>query len=154
MSLDFSQDFPELNEDSASLETTLISILKRDDLKVKEIKIWDYIIKWEIAQNLTLPTIRKNGLQKIWALEITLQQCLLLIQYFHIPELFHPELPSRVNEQFLSIINKEHVTEPSSWIDRKSTIYSLTTIPYGFQLILGSRDGFYPKTFWTQLGCL
>ncbi|RHZ79893.1 hypothetical protein Glove_140g59 [Diversispora epigaea] len=34
------------------------------------------------------------------------------------------ELPSRVNEPFSSIINKEHIGELSSWIDRKSTIYS------------------------------
>src|SRR4051794_22168089 len=37
-------------------ETALISILQRDDLKVDEIKIWDYVIKWGIAQNPTLPT--------------------------------------------------------------------------------------------------
>ncbi|RHZ78588.1 hypothetical protein Glove_159g3 [Diversispora epigaea] len=50
-----------------------------------------------------------------------------------------------------AIINKEHVAELSSWVDRKSTIYSLGNIPYEFQLILrGSRDGFHPKTFWNM----
>src|SRR5688572_5613052 len=37
------------SEDFTSLqETALISILKRDDLQVEEIKIWDYVIKWGI----------------------------------------------------------------------------------------------------------
>ncbi|RHZ83741.1 hypothetical protein Glove_87g280 [Diversispora epigaea] len=91
-------------------ETALVSILKRDDLQVEEIKIWDYNIKWE-------------------ALKITLQQCLPLIRYFYIPG---------------EDIWEKHVAEISSWIDRKLTIYSLSNIPYEFQLILRrSRDGFH-----------
>ncbi|RHZ86308.1 hypothetical protein Glove_52g29 [Diversispora epigaea] len=185
-------------------ETALISILKRDDLKVEEIKIWDYIIKWGIAQNPTLPAdLEKWSNENFEALRMTLQQCLPLIRYFHIssediwekvklyekilekqlwddmiqhnmfptkpvkslvlsariisnPELpsrtiSNPGLPSRVNEPFSTVINKEHVAELSSWIDRKSTTYSLENIPYEFQLILrGSRDGFHPKTFWNM----
>ncbi|RHZ85578.1 hypothetical protein Glove_64g49 [Diversispora epigaea] len=185
-------------------ETALISILKRDDLKVEEIKIWDYVIKWGIAQNPTLPTDSKKwSKENFETLKMTLQQCLPLIRYFHIPGEFiwkkvkpyknifeeqlwddiiqhlispnepitslvlpariisnhelpsrtisTPELPLRVNEPFSFIINKEHVAELSSWIDRKSTIYSLTNIPYEFQLILrGSRDDFHPKTFWNM----
>ncbi|RHZ67611.1 hypothetical protein Glove_300g108 [Diversispora epigaea] len=182
------------SEDFASLqETALISILQRDDLKVDEIKIWDYVIKWGIAQNPTLPTnLEEWSKENFEAMKITLQQCLPLIRYFHIPGEYvwekikpykkilekqlwddltqyfmypnkpvksiiltarivsTPELPSRVNEPFSTIINnEEHVAELSSWIDRKSTTYSLSNIPYEFQLILrGSRDGFRPKTFW------
>ncbi|RHZ83781.1 hypothetical protein Glove_87g149 [Diversispora epigaea] len=67
-------------------ETALISILERDDLKVEEIKIWDYIIKWGIAQNPTLPADLKEWTKgNFKALKITLQQCLPLIRYFHIP---------------------------------------------------------------------
>ncbi|RHZ85910.1 hypothetical protein Glove_58g74 [Diversispora epigaea] len=178
--------------------------LKRDDLKVEEIKIWDYVIKWGIAQNPSLPTnLEEWSNENFKALKITLQQCLLLIRYFHISSediwekvkpykkileeqlwddiIQHsmspnkpitslvlpariisnsklpsrtiptPELPSRVNERFSTIINKEHVAELSSWIDKKSTTYSLENIPYEFQLILhGSRDGFDPKTFWNM----
>ncbi|RHZ79188.1 hypothetical protein Glove_151g164 [Diversispora epigaea] len=193
------------SEDFTSLqETALVSILKRDDLKVEEIKIWDYVIKWGIAQNPGLPTnLEEWSNENFKALKITLQQCSLLIRYFHIsseyirekvkpykkileeqlwddiiqhsmspnkpmtslvlpariisnPELPSrtipaPELPSRVNETFSTIINKEHVAELSSWIDKKSTTYSLANIPYEFQLILrGSRDGFDPKTFWNM----
>ncbi|RHZ83858.1 hypothetical protein Glove_87g98 [Diversispora epigaea] len=183
------------SEDFTSLqEAALISILKRDDLKVEETKIWDYVIKWGIEQNPTLPADSKKwSNENFKALKITLQQCLPLIRYFHIPgediwkkmkpykKIFeeqlwdditqhfispnepitslvlparivsNPELPSRVNEPFSTIINNEHVAELSSWIDRKPTIYSLANIPYEFQLILrGSRDGFHPKTFWNM----
>ncbi|RHZ83852.1 hypothetical protein Glove_87g109 [Diversispora epigaea] len=193
------------SEDFTSLqETALVSILKRNDLKAKEIKIWDYVIKWGIAQNPTLPADSNEwSNENFEALKLTLQQCLLLIRYFNIssednlekvkpykkileeqlwndiiqlsmspnkpvnspilparnfstPELparnlSTPELPSRMNEPFSTIINREHVAELSSWIDRKSTIYSLANIPYEFQLILrGSRDNFHPKTFWNM----
>ncbi|RHZ90168.1 hypothetical protein Glove_5g72 [Diversispora epigaea] len=193
------------SEDFTSLqETALISILKRDELNVEEIKIWDYVIKWGIAQNPTLPTDPKEwSKENFKALKMTLHQCLPLIRYFHIPgdvilEKIKPykkilekqlwddiilhsispnkavislilparnisnnefpsrtistsELSSRVNETFSTIINEKHTAELSSWIDRKSTIYSLADIPYEFQLILrGSRDDFHPKTFWNM----
>ncbi|RHZ67614.1 hypothetical protein Glove_300g106 [Diversispora epigaea] len=74
------------SEDFTSLqETALITILKRDDLKVDEIKIWDYVIKWGIAQNPTLPTnLEEWSKENFEAMKITLQQCLPLIRYFHI----------------------------------------------------------------------
>ncbi|RHZ67640.1 hypothetical protein Glove_300g114 [Diversispora epigaea] len=75
------------SRDFASLqETALISILKRDDLKVEEIKIWDYVIKWGISQNHTLPTnLEEWSKENFQTLRITLQQCLPLIRYFYIP---------------------------------------------------------------------
>ncbi|RHZ78595.1 hypothetical protein Glove_159g20 [Diversispora epigaea] len=190
------------NDFTSFQETALVSILKRDDLKVEEIKIWDYVIKWGIAQNPTLPTNSKEwSKENFEALKITLKQCIPLIRYFHIPSediwkkmkpykkilekqlwndiiqhsmspnepvtslvlpariisnselpsrtISTPELATKANEPFSTIINKEHVAELSSWVDRKSIIYSLANIPYEFQLILrGSRDGFDPKTFW------
>ncbi|RIB13712.1 hypothetical protein C2G38_1709351 [Gigaspora rosea] len=45
------------SEDFNSLkENALISFIKRDDLQMEEIKIWNYIIKWGIAQNPNLPS--------------------------------------------------------------------------------------------------
>ncbi|RIB28157.1 hypothetical protein C2G38_2239687 [Gigaspora rosea] len=47
-----------------------------------------------------------------------------------------------------SIITLKHVAEISSWIDKCSTIYSTTKIPYEFKLLLrGSRDGFTGEVF-------
>ncbi|RHZ51178.1 hypothetical protein Glove_482g40 [Diversispora epigaea] len=264
------------SEDFTSLqETALISILKRDDLQVEEIKIWDNVIKWGISQNPTLPTNSEEWTNENFeALKRTLQRCLPLIRYFHIPSedirknvrpykkilenqlwdditqylkfpnqpvkslvstpnshskiisapnlsptpnlppriistsslssitkptssspsriisapnlspapnlssriISAPNLPSRITSTpsriiptpgvpliitptprltFSTVINKKHVAELSSWIDRRSTTYHLVKIPYEFQLILrGSRDGFHPKTFWNMChGC-
>ncbi|RHZ75066.1 hypothetical protein Glove_217g25 [Diversispora epigaea] len=84
-----------------------------------------------------------------------------LKQYFILPD--HPvesiilpprlvlkqELPERVKEAFSVIINEEHASMISSWIDNRQTSYSLTNNPYEFQLLLrGSKDGFSPRTFW------
>ncbi|RHZ76249.1 hypothetical protein Glove_199g65 [Diversispora epigaea] len=59
------------------------------------------------------------------------------------------EMPARATKPLSNIINHEYVAEISSWIDRKSSIYSLTNTPYKFQLILrGSINGLASQTFW------
>ncbi|RHZ82468.1 hypothetical protein Glove_109g22 [Diversispora epigaea] len=183
------------SEDFTSLqETALISILEKDNLQLEEIKLWDYVIKWGIAQNPKLATnFEEWSKENFKTLKTTLQQCLPLIRYFHISEkdvweklkpyrkilgtqlwddlyqqrllpnqpvkslvlpariISNPELPQRVNKLISTIISEEHIAEISTWIDRKSTIYSLTNVPYKLQLILrGSKDGFQPKTFWNM----
>ncbi|RHZ73608.1 hypothetical protein Glove_230g208 [Diversispora epigaea] len=66
-------------------ESALVSILKRDDLQMKESEIWDYVIKWGTAQNFTLPEkFEEWSDENIMTLKTTLQQCLPLIRYFHI----------------------------------------------------------------------
>ncbi|RHZ87620.1 hypothetical protein Glove_33g210 [Diversispora epigaea] len=66
-------------------ESSLVSLLKRDDLQMKEIEIWDYVIKWGITQNPTLPTnLRDWTKENFLTLKTTLQQCLPHIRYFHI----------------------------------------------------------------------
>ncbi|RHZ66633.1 hypothetical protein Glove_306g66 [Diversispora epigaea] len=74
-------------EDFTSLqEAALISLLKRDDLQVEEAKIWEYVIKWGIAQNPTLPTnLDEWNKDNFLTLKTTLQHCLPYIRYFHIP---------------------------------------------------------------------
>ncbi|RHZ70425.1 hypothetical protein Glove_271g14 [Diversispora epigaea] len=183
-------------EDFASLqESALVSLLKRDDLQLEEVIIWEYIIKWGIAQNSTLPVdLKEWNDENFTTLKTTLQQCLPLIRYFHISStdiwkkvkpykkildeqlwedftqyfmapdepvksiilpprsILIQELPTRTTELIKpssAIITYEHVAEISSWIDRKSSTYSLTNTPYEFQLILrGSINGFNPQTFW------
>ncbi|RHZ60542.1 hypothetical protein Glove_352g49 [Diversispora epigaea] len=183
-------------EDFTSLqESALISLLKRDDLQLEEIKVWEYIIKWGISQNSTLPAeLEEWTKENFTILKTTLQQCLPFIRYFHISStdvwnkvkpykkildkqlwedlnqrfmvpdqpvksiILPPrttlvqELPTRTTELIKpssTIITYEHVAEISSWIDRKSSIYSLTNTPYEFQLLLrGSINGFAPQTFW------
>ncbi|RHZ70439.1 hypothetical protein Glove_271g40 [Diversispora epigaea] len=74
-------------EDFVSLqEPALVSLLKRDDLQLEEVIIWEYIIKWGIGQNSTLPVdLKEWNDENFTTLKTTLQQCLPLIRYFHIP---------------------------------------------------------------------
>src|SRR5947207_6601799 len=70
-------DFTSLSEKS------LISIIKRDDLQMKEIEIWEHVLKWGLAQNQTLildpDTWSDDDFKTI---ENTLQHCLPLIRFF------------------------------------------------------------------------
>ncbi|RHZ58650.1 hypothetical protein Glove_372g22 [Diversispora epigaea] len=67
-------------------ESALMSILKRDDLQMTESEIWDHVIKWGIAQNPILPEkLEEWSDENFTTLKTTLQQCLPLIRYFHIP---------------------------------------------------------------------
>ncbi|RHZ89961.1 hypothetical protein Glove_9g254 [Diversispora epigaea] len=75
------------SEDFTSLQkSALISILKHDDLQIEESKIWDHVIKWGIAQNPGLPVKLEEWSEiNFKTLKTTLQNCLQLIRYFHIP---------------------------------------------------------------------
>ncbi|RHZ88268.1 hypothetical protein Glove_24g52 [Diversispora epigaea] len=74
------EDFPSLQE------SVLVSLLKQDDLQLEEVVIWEYIIKWGIAQNSTLPAnLKEWNKENFTTLKITLQQYLPLIRYFLIP---------------------------------------------------------------------
>ncbi|RIB21825.1 hypothetical protein C2G38_1058394 [Gigaspora rosea] len=66
-------------------ENALISVIKRDDLQMKEAKIWKHVIEWGIVQNPEIPSD-----PKIWSndnfltMMTTLQNCLPHIRYFQI----------------------------------------------------------------------
>ncbi|RHZ76556.1 hypothetical protein Glove_196g37 [Diversispora epigaea] len=82
--------YPNLIFDSENFislqESALVSLLKRDDLQLEEVIIWEYVIKWGIAQDSTLPVDLKEWTNENFkTLKTTLQQCLPLIRYFHIP---------------------------------------------------------------------
>ncbi|RHZ54356.1 hypothetical protein Glove_428g42 [Diversispora epigaea] len=137
------------NSDFTSLpEFVLVSFLKRDDFQMKEVEIWDNVVKWGIAQNPTLPINPvKWSKENLLMLKTTLQQCLPLIRYFHISKTeIHDKIrPYKkiLDKQLWRDINQhlqDHAAEISSWIDRKTTIYSTTDIPYKFELIFrGTR---------------
>ncbi|CAG8494981.1 12508_t:CDS:2 [Acaulospora colombiana] len=74
------------SDDFVSLEgTSLISLLKRDDLGMEEIQIWDYVIKWASAQN---PEVSSNASEwsskDVAAMKRTLQECIPHIRFFQI----------------------------------------------------------------------
>uniref|UniRef100_A0A1D1Y373 BTB/POZ domain-containing protein 9 n=1 Tax=Anthurium amnicola TaxID=1678845 RepID=A0A1D1Y373_9ARAE len=64
-------------------EKSLISLIRRDDLKMDEVNIWDHVLKWGLAQN---PTINSDPTK--WSeddfntMKDTLQNCLPYIRFF------------------------------------------------------------------------
>src|SRR6266496_3298560 len=70
-------DFTSLSEKS------LISIIKRDDLQMKEIEVWENVLKWGLPQNPTLiPDPATWTDDDFKTMENTLQHCLPLIRFF------------------------------------------------------------------------
>ena len=74
-----SQDF------TSCPEKTLVSLLKRDDLQMKEIEIWEYVLKWGLEKNpKLLPDPMTWSDDDFKLIENTLQHCLPLIRFFSI----------------------------------------------------------------------
>ncbi|RHZ68615.1 hypothetical protein Glove_294g129 [Diversispora epigaea] len=99
-------------------ESALVSLLKRDDLQMKEIKIWECVIKWGISQNPTLPTnLEEWNKKNFLTLKTTLQQCLPLIRYFHISndEIFDKIKPYKkiLDKQLWEDINLKSIFLPA-----------------------------------------
>ncbi|EXX62016.1 hypothetical protein RirG_165790 [Rhizophagus irregularis DAOM 197198w] len=72
-----SLDFTSLSEKS------LIQLIKRDDLQMKEIEVWEHVLKWGLAQNPTLnpdPTTWSDDEFK--TMENNLQHYLPFIRFF------------------------------------------------------------------------
>ena len=64
-------------------ENALISVIERDDLQIDEVKIWDYVLKWDFAQNPMLvvdPATWSDDDFRIMG--ATLQNLLPLIRFF------------------------------------------------------------------------
>ncbi|RHZ87603.1 hypothetical protein Glove_33g183 [Diversispora epigaea] len=100
--------YPNLIFDSSDFtslpESSLVSLLKRDDLQMKEVEIWDYVIKWGITQNPTLPTNLGDWTEENFlTLKTTLQQCLPYIRYFHIT---HIEIYDKIRP-YKKILDKQ-----------------------------------------------
>ena len=83
---DFMAKFPEKvfkSFDFTSLpEESLVSLLKREDLQMKEVEVWEHVLKWGLAQNPTLTpdpvTWTDDDFKTV---ENTLQHCLSLIRF-------------------------------------------------------------------------
>src|SRR3954451_6323323 len=64
-------------------EKFLVQIIKNDDLQMKEVEIWEHVLKWGLAQNPTLildPDTWSDDDFK--SMENTLQHCLPSIRFF------------------------------------------------------------------------
>ena len=64
-------------------EKSLIRLIKRDDLQMKEVEVWEHVLKWGLAQNPTLlPDPSTWSDDDFKAMENTLQHCFPLIRFF------------------------------------------------------------------------
>ncbi|GES90281.1 BTB/POZ protein [Rhizophagus clarus] len=64
-------------------EKSLLSLIKRDDLQMKEIEIWEHVLKWGLEKNATLlpdPTTWSDDDFKM--MKNTLEHCLPLVRFF------------------------------------------------------------------------
>ncbi|GET65010.1 hypothetical protein GLOIN_2v1782772 [Rhizophagus irregularis DAOM 181602=DAOM 197198] len=64
-------------------EKSLVSLIERNDLKMKEIEVWERVLKWGLAQNPTIvsdPDTWKDDDFKI--MKNTLQHCTPLVRFF------------------------------------------------------------------------
>ncbi|RIB15923.1 hypothetical protein C2G38_2191317 [Gigaspora rosea] len=89
-------------------ENILIFILKLDNLQMDEGKIWDYTIKWGIAQNPSLPPNHDQWSDEHFsALKSSLRDCLPLIRYFQIPG----------EDVFNKVRPYQKILDPNLWAD-------------------------------------
>ena len=64
-------------------EKTLVQIIKRDDLQMKEVEIWEHVLKWGLAQSSTLtPDPDTWSDDDFKTMKNTLQHCLPSIRFF------------------------------------------------------------------------
>jgi len=131
---------------------------------MRDIQIWEYVLKWGIAQNPELPSDPSNYSKDDFnTLKNTLQQFIPLIKFFNMTpkeylDKVHPYkkiIPKDLREKlFKYFINKpeldskiitiQHAELISKCIDR----LGITDKTYEFKLILrGSRDGFSSSKF-------
>ena len=58
-------------------EKSLVQLIKRDDLQMKEVEVWEHVLKWGLAKNSTLfPDPSTWSDDDFKAMENTLQHCL------------------------------------------------------------------------------
>ncbi|EXX68089.1 hypothetical protein RirG_108260 [Rhizophagus irregularis DAOM 197198w] len=64
-------------------EKSLISLIKKDDLQMREIDVWEHVLKWGLTQNPTLVSDSKNWSDDDFkTMKNTLQNCLPLIRFY------------------------------------------------------------------------
>jgi hypothetical protein len=152
-------------------------ILKRDDLNLKEIEIWENIIKWGLAQDqIVSQDASKWNKYNINILKKILCKLIPLIRFYEISsedyfdkvmpyeEILSKELSEDMLKFYMipeykpayipripdsTIINQKHFTFFRNWINRKEkSIKYINNGPYRFILLYrASRDGNTAEVF-------
>ncbi|RHZ60981.1 hypothetical protein Glove_350g75 [Diversispora epigaea] len=98
-------------------DDALISIIKRDDLQLEEVKVWEYVIQWGKAKNRTLPTnLDEWTYDNFLTLKEALKQCLPNIRYFN---LSHEDVLDK-------IFPYQNILEPKLFLDINSKLMAPT----------------------------
>ena len=76
--------FKSLNFTSIS-EKLLVSLIQHDSLQISESQVWEYVLKWGLAQNSGLPSDPTSfSDDEFNALKNTLQQCIPFIRFYNL----------------------------------------------------------------------
>ncbi|RIA80687.1 hypothetical protein C1645_810344 [Glomus cerebriforme] len=108
-------------------ETHLIQLLKRDDLKIGEIKIWEYLIKWGIENT---ESILDNDLTKwtstdLMNLEKTLHNCIPHVRFSQMS----PDDYTKVNTFFKDILQDDLDGEVLQYFSNLNFRLTSNTLP-------------------------
>ncbi|CAB4417836.1 unnamed protein product [Rhizophagus irregularis] len=157
-------------------EKLLVTIIQSDNRQMSEIQIWEYVLKWGLAQNPDLPSDLTNfSKDDFKSLKNTLQHCIPFIKFYNLTskeflekvlpyeKLFPKNLYKNLLKAFLSlsdpnskpvertidskIITYQHIELISKWIDRLEITDKLAS-SYEFKLLFrASRDGYSRDKF-------
>src|SRR5271154_2031328 len=65
-------------------EKSLISLVQNDNLQMSEVQVWEYVLKWGLAQNPELSSDPSNYSKDDFnALKKTIQQCIPFIRFYN-----------------------------------------------------------------------
>src|SRR4051794_36729837 len=120
-------------------EKFLVQIIKRDDLQMKEVEIWEYVLKWGIAQNPTLipdPDIWSDDDFK--TMENTLHHCLHSIRFF---SLSSKEFSHKVRPYKKLLKRQLYEDLSNSYLDPDSVSTDNISLPRSIKIdnIIGSK---------------
>ncbi|GES79759.1 hypothetical protein GLOIN_2v1761969 [Rhizophagus clarus] len=126
---------PEILFDSSNFvkleKYILVELLKKDNLGIKEVKIWQHLIKWGIDHTPCLANVKFSEwtITEFNALEKTLHDCLPLIRYFQMSsdEIYKQVYP------YKKILNKQ--------LRRDIVAYFMSPDYQPKSLLLPSRSG-------------
>ncbi|GES98951.1 carbohydrate-binding module family 13 protein [Rhizophagus clarus] len=103
---------------SSTSEKVIVSLIQSENLQIKVIQVWDYVLKWGYAQNPELPSDRKNFSEEDFnTLKNSLRQCIPHIKFYNLTsdEFLSKVLPYKkiLSEELLDDLIR-HFMNPSN----------------------------------------
>ncbi|RIB24650.1 hypothetical protein C2G38_2168076 [Gigaspora rosea] len=150
------------SEDFFSLQdNALVSLISRDDLQMKEVKIWNHVIKWGIAQNSGLQSDPEDwSIENFLALKTTLRNCLPHIRYFQMSsdefidnvqpyqQILEKNLWKDITNKFMSPNRQVSSTILPPRVILTPKLPSRNTVPFSTVINEAHGDGFTKGSFW------